>query len=340
MAAHTADGDAAKRMVDAGLRALAAAPEEARPAAAAATFTPDCRFHIAHPFNDLDGLEAGLAGFFTPLLGSLRHAARTHAIVATDIFEGAQFVAVMGHYHGTFAADCAGIPASHKPVWVRFGEIHRIGADGRIAESWMLPDMLDLVRQAGLWPLAPSLGAEHQWPTPGGNTRALSPADPEGGAASLALVLAMHAALGTFDGTSLESMDLAPHWTSDFAWYGPAGIGTSFGLDGFRTVHQIPFLTAFPDRRGGQHIARIGDGDFVVTGGWPSVTATHTGDGWLGMPATGRPVRMRVMDFYRCEGGRIAENWVPLDITYLLLQMGYDLFARIAHLRGHPRTSL
>ena len=339
MAVHTPEGDAAKHLVDAGLRALAAAPDDARSAAAAAIFAPDCRFHLAHPFNELDGLAAGLAEFFGPLIGSLHHAARTHAIVATDNFEGAQFVAVMGHYHGTFVADCAGIPASHKPVWIRFGEIHRIEGD-RIAESWMLPDMLDLIRQAGFWPLAPSLGAEHQWPAPGGNARALAPADHEAGRANLALVRAMHAALGTFDGRSLDSMDLAPYWTPDFAWYGPSGIGTAFGLDGFRTVHQIPFLTAFPDRRGGQHIARIGDGDFVVTGGWPSVTATHTGDGFCGMPATGRPVGMRVMDFYRCEGGLIAENWVPLDITHLLLQMGYDLLGRIAHLRGKPRTSL
>lgn len=339
MASHSLDNDAAKHMVDAGLRALAAAPPEARADAAAAVFAPDCRFHISHPFNDITGLAAGLEGFFTPLLSSLHHAARTHAIVATDSFEGAQLVAVMGHYHGTFAADLVGIPASHKPVWIRFGEIHRIEG-GRIAESWMLPDMLDLVRQAGLWPLAPSLGAEHQWPHPGGNTRALSPTDHAAGHANLALVREMHAALGTFDGKTLESMDLAPYWTPDFAWYGPAGIGTAFGLDGFRTVHQIPFLTAFPDRKGGQHIGRIGDGDFVVTGGWPSVTATHSGDGWLGMPGTGRPVGMRVMDFYRCESGLIAENWVPLDITHLLLQMGYDLFARIAHLRGNPRTSL
>lgn len=339
MANPASDGDIAKRMVDAGLRQLATAPPEARAAAAAEIFAADCRFHISHPFNDLAGLDAGLEGFFTPLLGSLRHAARTHAIVASGSFEGAQFVTVMGHYHGTFTGDCVGIPASHKPVWIRFGEIHRIES-GRIAESWMLPDMLDLIRQAGLWPLAPSLGAEHQWPAPGGNARALSANDPEDGRSSLALVLKMHAALGTFDGKTLESMDLAPYWTPDFAWYGPAGIGTAFGLDGFRTVHQIPFLIAFPDRRGGQHVTRIGDGDFVVTGGWPSVTATHSGDGWLGMPATGRPVGMRVMDFYRCENGLIAENWVPLDIIYLLLQMGYDVFGRIAHLRGNPRTTL
>lgn len=339
MAFQGGDCDAAKRMVGTGLARLASCEPADLAAAAAAVFAPDCRFHIAHPFNELDGLEEGVETFFAPIKRALHHCGRTHAIVAAGVFNDAVMVAVMGHYRGTFAQDLVGIPANHKPVWLRFGEIHRI-ADGRIAESWMLPDMLDLIRQAGLWPLAPSLGAEGMWPAPGGNARALNTVDTEAGRASFDLVLAMHAALGTFDGRTLESMDLAPYWTPDFAWYGPAGIGTSLGLDGFRTVHQIPFLTAFPDRRGGQHVGRIGDGDFVVTGGWPSVTATHTGDGWLGMPATGRPVGMRVMDFYRCENGLIAENWVPLDIIDLLRQMGYDVFARLAHLRGHPRTSL
>lgn len=339
MAFQGGDCDAAKRMVDAGLAWLASCEPASLKAAAADVFSTDCRFHIAHPFNDLDGLDAGVETFFAAIRHALHHCSRTHAIVAAGVFNDAVMVAVMGHYRGTFTQDLVGIPANHKPVWLRFGEIHRI-ADGRIAESWMLPDMLDLIRQAGVWPLAPSLGAEGVWPAPGGNARALNPVDAEAGQSSFDLVLAMHAALGTFDGRNLESMDLAPYWTPDFAWYGPAGIGTSLGLDGFRTVHQIPFLTAFPDRRGGQHVGRIGDGQFVVTGGWPSVTATHTGDGWLGMPATGRPVGMRVMDFYRCENGLIAENWVPLDVIDLLRQMGYDVFARLDHLRGNPRTSL
>lgn len=339
MAFQSGDCDAAKRMVDAGLARLTACEPADQMAAATAVFAPDCRLHIAHPFNELDGLEAAVETFFSPLKRALHHCGRTHAIVAAGVFNDAVMVAVMGRYRGTFMHDLVGIPANHKPVWLRFGEIHRI-ENGRIAESWMLPDMLDLMRQVGIWPLAPSLGAEGMWPAPAGNSRALSPIDVEAGRASFDLVLAMHAALGTFDGHTMDSMNLAPYWTPDFAWYGPAGIGTSFGLDGFRTVHQIPFLTAFPDRRGGQHVARIGDCDFVVTGGWPSVTATHTGDGWLGIPATGRPVGMRVMDFYRCENGLIAENWVPLDIIDLLRQMGYDIFARLAHLCGHPRTSL
>ena len=33
-------------------------------------------------------------------------------------------------------------------------------------------------------------------------------------------------------------------------WYGPAGIGSNYTYPGFDVDHRIPFLTAFPDRRG------------------------------------------------------------------------------------------
>lgn len=329
----------AKRSVHAGLVRLAAAAPDALASEAAALLHGDYAAHVAHPVNDLSGPEEAVARWWRPLATSFRHLQRTHGMVAAGQFNGSTMVGVLGHYRGTFAADFLGIPATHKPAWLRFGELHRV-EDGRIAESWMLPDLLDLMRQAGVWPLAPSLGAEAAWPAPGGPVASFDAVDREGGQASLDLVLAMHAGLGSFDGKTLGSMDHARHWAPGFAWYGPAGIGTAFGLDGFETVHQIPFLIAFPDRKGGQHVARMGDGPCVVTGGWPSVTATHTGDGFLGLPASGRKVGMRVMDFYRCDNGLIAENWVPIDVIHLLLQMGYDVFARLAHLRGNPRTSL
>jgi predicted ester cyclase len=329
----------AKQVVQVGLAELAQCEPAALGRTASALLSPHFVAHASHPINDLGSPDEAIDRFWKPLKASFRHLRRTHTMVAAGEFNGSTMVGVLGHYRGTFCSDWLGIPATHKPAWLRFGEIHRV-EDGRIAESWMLPDILDLIRQAGIWPLAPSLGAEAAWPAPDRNTPAFGEADPVGGRASLDLVLAMHAGLLSFDGKTLASMDHARFWTPDFAWYGPAGIGTAFGLDGFQTVHQIPFLIAFPDRKGGQHIGRIGDGQFVVTGGWPSVTATHTGDGFLGMPATGRRVGMRVMDFYRCGEGLIAENWVPLDIIHLLLQMGYDVFERLAHLRGNPRTSL
>jgi predicted ester cyclase len=55
----------------------------------------------------------------------------------------------------------------------------------------------------------------------------------------------------------------------------------------------------------------------------------HVGPDFLGVAATGKPVTMRVMDFYLHHEGLIRENWVPLDILDLLLQMGVDVMARM-----------
>jgi hypothetical protein len=38
---------------------------------------------------------------------------------------------------------------------------------------------------------------------------------------------------------------------------------------------------------------------------------------------------MRVMDFYLHHEGLIRENWVPLDMLDLFLQMGLDVMARM-----------
>jgi hypothetical protein len=134
------------------------------------------------------------------------------------------------------------------------------------------------------------------------------------------------------------------HWHPRMMWYGPSGIGTTRGLQGFVDYHQLPFRIAFPNRKGGGqwneiaeakvrhkggHYIRIGDGPYSVTGGWPSVFAMHTGDDFLGVGPTGRAVMMRVMDFYLHHEGLIRENWVPLDILDLLKQMGVDVIARM-----------
>ena len=35
------------------------------------------------------------------------------------------------------------------------------------------------------------------------------------------------------------------------------------------------------------------------------------------------------MDFYRREGDLIMENWVPIDMIYIFLQMGFDVFEEL-----------
>ncbi len=250
-----------------------------------------------------------------------------------------RLVATMGVFVGTFRQPLCGIPPTHGAASLRFCEVHAYEGD-RIAQSWVLLDLLDLMRQAGVWPIAPSLGTEGFWMAPATQDGLrLEETDPAGGLASLDRVLAMHGALLSFDGKNLDSMKHGAFWTEGFHWYGAAGIGTTRGMEDFRAHHQIPFLKAFPDRAGAGHYVRIGDGPYVVTGGWPSVTGTHRGE-WLGIGPTGRAIEMRVMDFYRLEGSRIAENWVPIDILHIARQMGVDLLGRVRHRAGEPLRTL
>jgi predicted ester cyclase len=155
-----------------------------------------------------------------------------------------------------------------------------------------------------------------------------APVDPDGDPAeSLARVEAMIAGLMRYDGRDLASMGMRDHWMPEFDWFGPAAIGSFRGHADYERGHQGPFLRAFPDRVGGNHRARIAQGSLVASTGWPSIRATHRGDGWLGLPATGRAVKMRVMDFWRVGGGVLHENWVMIDIPHLLGQLGVDLLA-------------
>ena len=156
----------------------------------------------------------------------------------------------------------------------------------------------------------------------------------------------MQGALGAFvdrpdaGREDLLAMPQRDHWHPRMMWYGPAGIGTARGLAGFVDDHQRPFRIAFPKAAigSGQHYVRIGDGPISVTGGWPSVFAMHLGGGFLGLGPTGRPVGMRVMDFYLHHEGLIRENWVPLDILHLLKQMDVDVLGRLRSPRSRRGT--
>jgi hypothetical protein len=148
----------------------------------------------------------------------------------------------------------------------------------------------------------------------------------------------------------LINMPQKEHWHEKMMWYGPSGIGTNRGLEGFVDFHQLPFRLIWPNRKGGSqkssnpkhgHYVQIGDGHYSVTGGWPSVVAQHFGNHDLfGTGPTGREIEMRVMDFYNHHEGRIRENWVPIDIIHILLQMDIDVMARVRDQFGRNRLGL
>jgi predicted ester cyclase len=326
-----------QRVIDIMGQMVGAPPAELDDAIRAG-YHSDARVNVTHPINELGSLETVGEQVWRPLRAAIPDVERRHDIVVGGRYRDADWIGCLGHYVGTLENDWLGIPATRGVVAVRYGEGHEL-RDGKIATSYLFIDFLDLMRQAGYWPMAPSLGREMRWLPPMTHDGViLSPQDNAVSQRTIERVLRMHGALGYYSGEPptrqvLDEMEMAGHWHPNFMWSGPAGIGTTRGLKGFEDYHQIPFLVAFPDRGGTEigHFIRIGDGHYAVTGGWSYLQATHLGNDFLGVPPTGKRVTMRVMDFYRCDDETIVENWVPFDIPHLLLQMGVDIFGRMRH---------
>jgi hypothetical protein len=291
---------------------------------------PDIEFFGPHPINDLTGSKAVLEHFWGPLIASFPDLECRVDILLSGHFAGGTWMASTGYLVGLFSHDWLGIPATRKPCWIRFGWFDRLIA-GRVVQSHVILDIPSVMMQAGVWPLSPPLGIAAMPPGPATRDGVqLDAGDEAASAKSLKLVEDMIGGLMRYDGKSLASMGMRSFWTEDFHWYGPAPIGSMRGHGDYERGHQQPFLTAFPDRVGGDHKCRIGEASYVASTGWPSVRATHLGGGWLGTAPTGRRVGMRVMDFWRREGDLLAENWVFIDLPDLLLQMDLDVFARMA----------
>lgn len=325
----------AKRFARQALGAIVEAKPGELDRSLAAAYAPDAHWRGSHPLNEVTGLEAIAATVWRPLHDAFPDLERRDNLLIGGRWNDGLWVGAVGHYCGTFRKDWLTIPATGRTIYLRYGEFHRISG-GRIVQTTSLIDVLDVIRQAGFWPLAPSLGTEEMWPGPFTADGIVNTAqDPALSAASIAQTLAMHKTLGDYNDRSglgregLLNMPQKIHWHPKMMWYGPCGIGTTRGLQGFVDWHQLPFRVAFPNRRGGNHYVRIGDGAYSATAGWPSVHAQHLGGDFLGVAPTGRDVTMRVMDFYLHHEGLIRENWVPIDIIHLLLQMDVDVFGRM-----------
>jgi steroid delta-isomerase-like uncharacterized protein len=93
--------------------------------------------------------------------------------------------------------------------------------------------------------------------------------------------------------------------------------GQAGGLKGARQFFGI-YLGAFPDT----HMEvedQVAEEDKVVTR-W-TATGTHKGE-LMGMPATGKQVRISGITINRLEGGQIVEEWATFDQLGMLQQLG------------------
>jgi hypothetical protein len=310
-------------------------------------------WHCVHPIERLHGPQAVIDGLLAPLRAALPDAERRTDLFFAgwwsppptgvvghsppDVAAPGWWATAHGHWAGTFSTPWLGFAPTHEPVALRFGEFYRWvpaadggGADtGSIVEARVLLDIVDFARQVGQPLLPPSRGLDWLVPGPRGHDGLVLGAVPRSeGERSMAAVLAMIGGLFAFDGRDLRSMGMERFWHPHMAWYGPGGIGSTRGIGGFQRHHQAPFLHAFPDRKGAGHRARLAEGPFVASTGWPSVRATHAGD-YLGVAASGKPIGMRVADWWaRDAQGLLTENWVLIDLPHLMLQMGVDLLGR------------
>jgi hypothetical protein len=293
--------------------------------------SPGWHWHGMHPWHELYSPEAVAAGFWQPFLSAMGRVQRRGDIFFAGRNEIDGFASVwvvsMGHLMGLFDAPFLGIRPTRRIAMLRYAEFHRVEG-GRIVETAFLCDLLHLMRQAGQYPLPPQTGAHLVQPGPmthDGLLHADRPA--EEGAATLDLIGRMIRAIGAHKTYAGPEQELAEHWHDDMLWWGPEGIGASYTIPRYIAQHQHPFRTQLSERGFNGHIARLAEGTYGGFFGWPNLSLTPVG-GYMGLPA-GPRADMRVVDIYRRDGTKLAENWIFIDMLHFLNLQGLDVLGRL-----------
>jgi predicted ester cyclase len=295
---------------------------------------PDATIHMGYPFGDMTGPDALYERAYSRLFTAVPDLERRDDIVMAGATpEGADWVGCGGYYTGTFAHPWMDIPSTGHQFHMRFHEFFRI-ADGQVTEIQALWDIPEVMMQASAWPMAPSLG--YEWHVPGPATHdgiVPGPNDEAEGQAVCRHIIEMLTAMTRHPSQGgPEVMEMEKYWHPRMNWYGPSGIGTGRGIRGFRNWHQIPFLSAMPDR--GQYADEVthhffGDRNYAAVTGWPNMAQTISHGGWMGIAPSGKKITMRSLDFWRLENGLIRENWVMVDLLQVYEQLGVDVFERL-----------
>ena len=292
---------------------------------------PAYQWRAYHPFDELDDATAVADQFWQPLKAALTRMQRRQDIFFAGTNEiddhSSTWVVSMGHLMGLFDSPWLGIRPTGKMAMLRYCEFNRI-AGGKIVETAMYFDIPHLMVQAGQNPFPPQTAAEFVQPGPITHAGLLTDAQPpEAGIKTLAVINEMISDLGQWNkGLPLEE-ELALTWHDDMIWWGPSGIGATYTIERYAKQHSGPFRAAFTERSKTNHICRLAEGHFGGFFGWPNFVATHVG-GFMGMPATKDKGEFRVIDVYRREGDKLAENWVFIDLLHFWKSQGVDILER------------
>lgn len=293
-------------------------------------FSTDAALDIAHPINTAQGGD----GYFNEVLAPM-HAAFDGFQRRTDIliggnYLGGEWVTSMGYFSGHFSKPWLGIAPSNRLAFVRFGEFHKV-ENGKVVQSHIFLGVAELIIALGRWPLAPSQGYEGLVPGPASFDGVQTSANaPEVSRGSGELVEGMLMQLTSPDAAWRSS------WDDKMFWFGPGGFGTYTTVDAFQAF-QVPFEQTFEGWGDGKAqgvdgvgiACKAGDGDYAFLSGWPAITGIHVKP-FMGIDATGTRIYLRDCDWWRCENGKIVENWCMVDTLHLAKQLGRDVIAEAA----------
>ncbi len=284
-----------------------------------------------HPFNEQVSPGAVAKSFWLPFRHSLKRMQRRMDIFMSgrneiDGFEST-WVTSMGHLMGLFDEPWLGIPPTGKMAFLRYCEFHKIEGD-KITETAMFFDIPHLMIQAGLQPFPSQTAAHLVQPGPIGHDGLMfEPQEIDEGEKTLAAINHMINELGNWDHELSLEEELALSWHDDMIWWGPTGIGATYTIERYAKQHSGPFRSSFSDRTFNGHICKFAEGGFGGFFGWPNLTLKLT-DSFMGIPATNQVADMRVIDMYRREGDKLAENWIFIDLLHFWNQQGIDILSR------------
>ena len=327
-----------KAMVQAYNTAVEASSSETIQQTLNAHLSGDCLWRGMHPFNVRHGPGEIAQMFWQPFLTSFAHVQRREDIFFAglneiDGFQGT-WTCSMGHFMGLFDAPFLNIPATRKIAMLRYAEFCKV-ENGAIVESALFVDLLHLMAQAGIHPLdAPQTAA--QLVQPGPRTHDGLIMSPQPLVESRKTLDRINNMIGSIDHANAAADpptpqdELSVDWTSNMVWWGPTGIGATYTIDRYIEQHQGPFRRAMEGRVLNGHLCRMAEGHYGGFFGWPNLTLTNK-NGFMGVPGNDIRADMRVVDVYRREGDKLAENWIFIDMLHFLKMQGVDILSTLPH---------